>query len=382
MRGFLKTLQRVTLWSLSFVVIVAMAALMGTGILSLNAGEDTETASPLPVAVETAKIQDRYSASRRFPGRIEAAQVSDVAFQVAGEVADVSARIGDRVTAGQALAQLDPVRLRNRQRELQAALDEAAASLTRAEATISRIEGLVGDGYATEQSLDDITAERNALRARARQLEQSLATARQDLNDAVLRAPFDGVVVQRYVDSGATVNSGQPIVRINASGKLDALIGIPASFAARMRIGDTHTLEAATLFADAELTGIGDAINSSTQTVTARFEITEDPGFVPGGLVRLKLDEERLATGIWVPATALNESYRGLWSVYIVIDNENDDQIIARKDVEIIHIGDSRVFVTGTLEEGDRVVTAAPFRFVPGQRVTIVETATTLPGAS
>ncbi len=197
-----------------------------------------------------------------------------------------------------------------------------------------------------------------------------------------MRAPFDGVVVQRYVDNGVTVNAGQPVIRINASGKLDALIGIPASFATRMRIGDRHLLQAGDLSADGELTGISDAIDTSTQTVTARFEITEDPGFVPGGLVRLTLEEERLATGVWVPAKALNESYRGLWSVYVVVENDDDEQIIARKDVEIIHIGDSRVFVTGTLEEGDRVVAAAPFRFVPGQRVTIVDQPVSAPGAS
>ncbi|MCI5044388.1 MAG: efflux RND transporter periplasmic adaptor subunit [Aquisalinus sp.] len=382
MRAFMKKLLRLTIWCGSFVVIVFAAAMMGTGLLSLRASDDVETARPLPVAVQTAVIQDRYVAARRFPGRIEAAQVSDVSFQVGGEVSDVTVRIGDRVTAGQILAQLDPERLANRQRELQAARDEAAASLARSEATIRRIEGLLEEGYATEQSLDDITAERDGLRARARQLDQALATARTDLQDAALRAPFDGVVVQRYVDSGVTVNAGQPIIRINASGKLDALIGIPASFATRMRIGDSHQLQAGDLIADGELTGISDAIDTSTQTVTARFEITEDPGFVPGGLVRLTLEEERLATGVWVPAKALNESYRGLWSVYVVVTNEDNEQIIARKDVEIIHIGDSRVFVTGTLEEGDRVVTAATFRFVPGQRVTIVEQPVTAQGAS
>ncbi|MCI5048077.1 MAG: efflux RND transporter periplasmic adaptor subunit [Aquisalinus sp.] len=382
MRELMTKLLRLTIWCGSFVVIVFAAAMMGTGLLSLRASDDVDTARPLPVAVQTVVIQDRYVAARRFPGRIEAAQVSDVSFQVGGEVSDVSVRIGDRVTAGQVLARLDPERLANRQREIQAARDEAAASLARAEATIRRIEGLLEEGYATEQSLDDITAERDGLRARARQLDQALATARTDLQDAALRAPFDGVVVQRYVDSGVTVNAGQPIIQINASGKLDALIGIPASFATRMRIGDRHQLQAGDLSADGELTGISDAIDTSTQTVTARFEITEDPGFVPGVLVRLTLEEERLATGVWVPATALNESYRGLWSVYVVVENDDDEQIIARKDVEIIHIGDSRVFVTGTLEEGDRVVAAAPFRFVPGQRVTIVDQPVSAPGAS
>ncbi|MEL7485781.1 MAG: hypothetical protein AAGJ87_01045, partial [Pseudomonadota bacterium] len=42
-------------------------------------------------------------------------------------------------------------------------------------------------------------------------------------------------------------------------------------------------------------------------------------------------------------------------------------------DVEVIHIGNERVFIRGTIEDGDRVVAAAPFRFVPNQKVRIVE---------
>ena len=63
---------------------------------------------------------------------------------------------------------------------------------------------------------------------------------------------------------------------------------------------------------------------------------------------------------------------RGLWSVYVVV-GEGENTRIARKDVEIIHIGNERMFVRGALEDGDRVVAAAPFRFVPGQNVEVTE---------
>ena len=76
--------------------------------------------------------------------------------------------------------------------------------------------------------------------------------------------------------------------------------------------------------------------------------------------------------GVWVPALALSEGVRGLWSVYVVVD-DGEGASIARKDVEIIHIGNDRMFVRGTLQDGDRVVAAAPFRFVPGQKVNVTE---------
>ena len=104
-----------------------------------------------------------------------------------------------------------------------------------------------------------------------------------------------------------------------------------------------------------------------------RLEILEDPGFIPGGLVRLELEEERRATGAWAPALSLTESLRGLWSVYVVANVEQNIGEIVRKDVEVIHIGNDSVFIRGTIEDGDRVVSSAPFRFVPGQQVSIVD---------
>ena len=339
----------------------------------MRAASAAEAAEPLPVATAAVSLQDSYRAVRRFPGRINAAQVSDVGFQVGGEVVEVLVEVGDAVEAGQPLARLDPERLRLRIEELRAARAEARASLQRAEATLERTIELFANGFATQQNIDDATAERDGLRARVQQFDRSLENAQVDLSDAALQAPFSGVIVGRYLDAGVTVTAGQPVVRINEQGSLDALVGVPARFARRIAAGDVFNVMSTDLVAAARVTGVGDEIDAATQTVAIRLEIKEDPGFIPGGLIRLELEEERRSRGAWVPALALSESYRGLWSVYVVVEDEAGDSRIARKDVEVIHIGNERVFVRGTLENGDRVVAAAPFRFVPGQKVRVID---------
>jgi RND family efflux transporter MFP subunit len=256
---------------------------------------------------------------------------------------------------------------------LEAARAEASASLRRAEATLERTQDLFGDGFATRQDLDDVTAERDGLRARVRQLSRSIENARVDRNDATLKAPFSGIIVGRYLDAGVTVSAGQPVLRLNEQGSLEALIGVPARFARNITIGDQFEVSTRDLIAQAQVKGIGDEVELATQTVPIRLEITEDPGFIPGGLIRLQLEEERRTRGAWAPALALTESYRGLWSVYVVENIENGLGEIVRKDVEVIHIGNERVFIRGTIEDGDQVVAAAPFRFVPGQQVRVVD---------
>ncbi|MEM9102846.1 MAG: efflux RND transporter periplasmic adaptor subunit [Pseudomonadota bacterium] len=333
----------------------------------------------LPVATSMVTLQNSYSATRRFPGRINAAQVSDVGFQVSGEVAEVLVEVGDRVAKGDKLALLVPERLQLRLGELEAARAEAQAIQKRAESELKRIQGLFEDGFIRKQDLDDAIATRDASAARVRQLTRNIENANVDLEDATLRAPFKGVIVNRYLDAGVIVTPGQPIIRLNKKGILEALIGVPVRFARNISIGDQLQAFSRDLRAAAIVKGIGDEVNLATQTVTIRLEIINDPGFIPGGLVRLELTEERRTRGAWIPALALSESYRGLWSVFVVDDIENDIGTIVRKDIEIIHIGNQRVYVRGTLEDGDRVVAAAPFRFVPGQRVQVVDTAKVSP---
>ena len=376
LRGF----ARGAVWFGVFVGVLAAAVFLGDGLLSMRAASAEEGTRLLPVETVRVSLQDSYRAARRFPGRISAAQVSDVGFQVGGEVIEVLVEVGDAVEAGAPLARIDATRLKLRIGELQASQAEARASLARAEATLERTRALLKDGFATAQNLDDIVAERDGLRARVRQLGRALENARVDLKDANLRAPFSGVVVGRYLDAGATVAAGQPIVRLNENGALEATVGVPGRFARRITVGDAFTLTSADLSASAVVTGVGDEIDEATQTVSVRLEIAEDPGFIPGGLVRISLEEERRGRGAWTPALALAESYRGLWSVYVVEPDETSgddggerEGVIVRKDVEIIHIGNERVYVRGALEDGDLVVTAAPFRFVPGQRVRPVE---------
>ncbi|MEM6747908.1 MAG: efflux RND transporter periplasmic adaptor subunit [Pseudomonadota bacterium] len=369
MLRFLGVLGRGIAWVAVLAIVAGGTLFIGRGFV-VDENEGESAAAPLPVAVMEVRYQDTYEQERRFSGRILAAQVADVSFEVAGEIDDVLVEVGDLVEEGAVLARLDPVRLDIRASEAAAQLAEARAVFATADASRDRVVNLLGQGFATEQELDNADAERNAARERVRALERSLARAQEDLEDTTLRAPFAGYVVGRYIDGGTVVQVGQPIVRINQKAELEAEISIPTELARYIEVGDRFPLATGDREADGVVRGISEDVDRLTRSRKVRLAIEQDPGFVPGTLVRIGLTQERRGTGVWVPTAALQEGYRGLWSVYVVVE-EGNDQVIRRKDVEIISIGDGRVFVTGTLEDGDQVVTTSPFRFVPGQKVEI-----------
>ncbi|GGY48912.1 efflux RND transporter periplasmic adaptor subunit [Parvularcula lutaonensis] len=367
MRRSIRSTGRGALWLATAATIGVGALLGGRAVVTANA-EDGVAAEPLPVAVFEARYQDSFEERRLFSGRIAPAQVADAGFQLPGEVAEVLVRIGDRVERGAPLAKLDPVRIELRRREVEAQLSEARAILERAEATLARVVTLVEEGFATAQELDDVTAERNSAAERVRLRERSLARAVEDADDTVLKAPFSGFVVRRYVDAGETVAAGQPVVRLNEAAALEATVGVPTELADQLVVGERYPLVSGDLEAEGIVEGISDDVDLATRSRAVRLRITNDSGLVPGNLIRLALSSERRGRGAWVPIAALQEGYRGLWSVYVV----DSDETIRRKDVEILSLSDDRAFVTGTLDDGDRVVSSSTFRFVRGQKVRVV----------
>lgn len=374
MTRFFILIGRGMLWLITATAILGAAGWGGRMLLS-SSGATSLEAEPLPVSVIEVRRQESYAQQRLFAGRIAPSQVAEVGFQIGGEVEAVLVEIGDRVTKGAELARLDPARTDLRRSEAEAQLSEAQARLERASATLERIDQLLTEGFATDQERDDANAERDAALQRVLFLERALSRVEEDVEDAVLRAPFSGFIVRRYVDAGFTVNPGQPVLRVNERAALKAEIAVPASLAGQIVPGDRYRLWSGEVEVEALAEGIADDVDPLTRSRLVRFRIEDDSRLVPGSLIRLKLSQVRPRVGMWVPITALQEGYRGLWSVYVVKPIE-DAEIIMRKDVEIISLSDDRAYVTGTLEDGDEVVTTSTFRFVPGQKVRVIRPGT------
>ena len=79
---------------------------------------------------------------------------------------------------------------------------------------------------------------------------------------------------------------------------------------------------------------------------------------------------------LWLPRRALTESSRGLWACYVALAPANGAEtvsghVIQRRELELLHQAGDRVFVRGTLSDGEVVVVGGLQRLVPGQRVSI-----------
>jgi HlyD family secretion protein len=138
-------------------------------------------------------------------GTINPVALINVGSQMSGTVVELNADFNDHVKKGQVLLKLDPTIFNAGVRKAQAGLASAEASLRLAQATFERNERLVAQNYMSALVLDQARRELDVTRANFELSKAELAHAQADLDNSVIRAPIDGVVIKRTIDLGQTV---------------------------------------------------------------------------------------------------------------------------------------------------------------------------------
>jgi RND family efflux transporter MFP subunit len=347
----------------------------------------TEGSDPLPVAWVTVRHLPAFATVDRFSGTVQSRRRGTLSLDQSGRVATVLVDEGDRVAAGAILLQLDTRELVTRRESLafdlaqqQAVVAGVAADLPTAEATLERQERLVANGHATQQTIDEarsrvavLKAEQLSAQAAASAVEARLRGVEVELETSVLKAPYAGTVTERLVDEGVAINSGTPLLTLVEDGIKRVRAGLPPEVAAPLAPGMLAPVEVGATTTMARLRALVPALDAATRTIPAVFEVEDPDRRLPdGALARLSLERTVPARGAWPPDSALLRGPRGLWTVYVLVPAQGGEDGIARVErraVQILHDEAGRVFVDGTLEDGERVLAVGVDRVVPGQRV-------------
>lgn len=383
-------------------------------------GEGAE-ATALPVEVLEVRRVDGYPKERSYTGVLRPRRRAELSFEVAGRLLEVGADEGQRVAAGQELARLDTRRLEARRVELRAERARLAAELAEMEAgprsqeieaarselaaleaerelaalQTERRRGLVERDSLSAEELDRFAAQERvvasradgararldelregtrperieAQRARLAAVDASLASLELDLEDSVLRAPFEGRIAARLHDEGAVVAVGRPVLTLVEDRHLEAWVGLPVEAAAALEDGQIE-LRVGTRRLAGLRPDLLPELDPDTRTLTAVLALgPEDAAELhPGQVARLHVTRRVEREGFWLPLDALTEGSRGLWSC-LVVQPEGELARLERADLEVLHLDGERALVRGTLLPGDRVVRSGTHRIGAGQLV-------------
>ena len=327
-----------------------------TGALSQGGGPATvrvDAAARMPMATTIL-----------VPGTVVSRNDAAVAAEADGrliEVADIGAHAG----AGDIIARIENVQLRLRKAEQEAVVKREEARLQYLTREQARLAALAERNVAAKNQLDQIESERDVARG-----DLEVARSRLDqINDQVyrleMRAPFEGVVVERLTQPGERVTIGTPVVRMVDPDHLEVISRAPLEYYRFLHIGDTVGMTAAGEPVEGvvrTLVAVGD---ENTHLFEVRIDLVGQPMPV-GQTVRVTLPASEEKEVLSVPRDALVLRPDGI-SVFVIDEEEKARRVAVSTGLAS---GD-RIEVKGPINPGDRVVVRGNERLRDGQQVAI-----------
>ncbi|MFX1676519.1 efflux RND transporter periplasmic adaptor subunit [Paraburkholderia sp. A2WS-5] len=350
---------------------LATSALACALLLALAACVEKNQSDPRTVVplVRTAIVQRATPASRSFTGTVAARVQSDLGFRVSGKVLQRLVDTGQTVKRGQLLMRLDPIDLKLAAQARQEAVTAARARARQTAQDEKRYRDLRGTGAISASAYDQAKAAADAARAQLSAAEADADVARNATGYAELVADGDGVVMETLAEPGQVVSAGQSVVRLAHAGRREALIQLPETL--RPAIGSDAQ---ATLFGNsgvsvpATLRQLSETADPSTRTFEARYVLQGALADAPlGATVTVEIPDAHVALegGLQVPIGAVLDAGKGP-GVWIV---NGEPARVAWRPVTVLRLDDDSARVSGTLEQGDRVVALGAQLLRDGEQV-------------
>lgn len=181
-----------------------------------KAAAAAKPAAPLLLAPEDVRqvSQSGLIGSPVITGAIQPARRADLRAEVAAVVLQIAKDNGERVRAGDLIIRIDPTSIRDALTSAEEALRAAQQSFEQTERVLARQKTLNQQGMISMQALEDAEVRRNAAQSELAAAKARLVTARQQVSRTEVRAPFDGVVSERKVSVGDTVQVGRELIKV------------------------------------------------------------------------------------------------------------------------------------------------------------------------
>lgn len=313
----------------------------------------------------------RMDSGAEFAGEVRARVESRLGFRVGGKIVRRQVELGQRVKAGQVLAQLDPL---DYQLAAQAARAQVAAAVSSHELAASdfkRYQDLRERNFISAAELERREA---SLKAAQAQLAQARAQSSGQGNQAsytTLVADVAGVVTAVEAEPGQVVAAGAPVVRVAQDGPRDVVFAVPEDQVALIKTGAAVVVRGWS--GAASFNGVVREVAASADPVTRTFGVKVALGaqdtLALGSTVTVLLPslDRGVAPAIKLPTSALRQD--GKSQAVWVLDKPS--MTVRLQPVQIATVDGNEVVLAGGLQPGMQVVVAGVHVLSPGQKVTI-----------
>ena len=315
--------------------------------------EDESPAIPVETALPTrGDIYAVYSGT----APIEAFADATVIAKVGGEVREVLAEEGDDVRSGQVLARLDGDRLRLE-------MEQAEANLKKLQRDYQRNVDLKGKGLISEGDFEKIRYEMEALQA-------TFDLAKLELDYTEIRAPINGVISERFIKIGNTIDINEQTFKVTSLEPLISYLHVPEREYRRIESGQKAIIAVDALSGsnfEAVVARISPIVDPETGTFKISIEVSDDSRRLkPGMFGRIDIVLDMHANALQVPRSAIVEN-AGQNSIFVV-----SEDVVERRIISTGYAESGQIEVLQGLDDMDEIVVVGQTSLKDGSRISVI----------
>lgn len=319
-----------------------------------------------------------FSSGYEFSGEVKARIESRLGFRVGGKIIKRQAELGQRVAAGQVLAQLDPQDYKLAFESAKAQLQVNATNRDLAAADYKRYKELKDQNFISGAELDRRESVLKAAQAQVDQAQSQLAVQGNQVRYGVLVADFAGIVTAIEAEPGQVVTAGTPVVRVAVDGPRDVVFSVPEDKVSSIKLGMAVKVrgwaqDTTSPLATAKVREVSASADPATRTYQVKLALNEITSPPPLGATVYVLPEGLQGVQgqqvIKLPTSALRQE--GKTSAVWVLDKGT--MTVKSQTIEIATADGNEAVIAAGLQPGMLVVSAGVHVLSPGQKVTIYQ---------
>ncbi len=351
--------------SAAAILAIALIAL----IFSLFTGFSAKTGSTdLPPVVRSKVVKvDGADNNATYSGEVRGRYESALAFQVGGKIIRRNVELGSRVSAGDALMEIDPKDVQQVVNITSAQVAAAQSQLSLAELNLKRYRTLYDQGAVSRAAYDQYENAYAAAAAAARQASAQYAQGSNQLGYTALRAANAGVISSISAEAGQVVAAGQPVLTLVQDGEREIEMEVPENRYEDIRNARNIKVSFWALpgrSVDGTVREIAPIADKTSRTYKVRIQLTNPPPELKLGMtasVSTAVVTGRQSTYVPISAIYQTGSNPSVW----VVSNET----AALRSVRLGSFGDGTVQVLDGLKNGEVIITAGVHKLKEGQKV-------------
>lgn len=360
---------------------------LGLGLcltLLLGCGKEKPADPALPrVQVQEVKTAE-FAAAVALTGDIQARVQTQLSFRVGGKIIQRMVDVGDRITAKQVLAKLDP-------KDLQTSVDSAIAAEAAEQARVKqtaaafvRQQKLLPKGYTSKSEYDSAQAQLRSSQSALKAAQAQLASAREQLGYTSLIANAPGIITARQAEVGQVVQATMPIFSQARDGERDAVFNVYESLFVQPPTDqpvEVTLLDNPTIKTTGKVREVTPAVSAQTGTLQVKIALSSLPeGMDLGSVVSAALTVPAKQS-VELPWSALTKGLGdqlGKPAVWVV----DDQKKVSLRGVTVGRYLTGKVIVVDGLKNGEKVVVAGTQLLHPDMQVETVVAYNNLTGDS